>query len=100
MSFKKGRWKVVVLDHAHGACKVRTDDDQYGIASVHGYAGKDADEYTGKDNANLIAAAPDMYEALDFLLPIIHQARKAGVGGFEISIHMTEKALSKARGEI
>lgn len=44
-------------------------------------------------NANLIAAAPDLYEALDYLLHAIHPAnqRRAAVEA--------RAALAKARGE-
>ena len=49
-----------------------------------------------KANANLIAAAPDMYEALED----IGRGKLQGPGDFEIYVKaVCEKALSKARGE-
>ena len=49
-------------------------------------------------NADLIAAAPDMLEALKYVLPLIEWARKSGVGGSVISSSLINKAISKAEG--
>ena len=69
-----------------------TDEDGYPIADVYG-----GDMITDEANANLFAAAPDMYEALDNLLEAWDEW---GVSLFpDPFADMARAALAKARGE-
>jgi len=66
-----------------------TDGNVPGIARTYGRYGAEEDEA----NARLIAACPDMYEALEEI---------AGCGGTQISMLMKERVralLAKAKGE-
>ena len=63
MTYTKGPWEIRegrLLIHA----------GRYIIASVHHDEG-----YHDTHNANLIAAAPDMYEALEVIMPRLETAR-------------------------
>ena len=59
-----------------------------------GWCGNDEKPYPQQDNANLIAAAPDMYEAL--ILMCDDCTYKSA---YECRVCPTGKALRKARGE-
>lgn len=68
------------------------------IAMIH-----DSEEgYEGEDKANehLIAAAPDLYEALYRLTRDCEVAELQKQAGFDCWIIMANAALAKARGEI
>lgn len=59
------------------------------------YGGNLVAESLTPENANLIAAAPDLYEALDAVLADL---RAGGNGGYE-NLAYAYAALDKARGE-
>ena len=59
-----------------------------------GWCGNDEKPYPQQDNANLIAAAPDMYEALEATCTFC-----LGKGGCTPNNCIVYKALRKARGE-
>jgi hypothetical protein len=64
--------------------------------------GYESDE-TNEANAHLIAAAPDMYEALDTLVAVVgltafkHEGQRQAL---QESVDLSVAALKKARGEI
>ena len=64
-----------------------TDNDNHSVAVCDG-----PDKAA---NAALIAAAPDMYEALEY----IHSELVVKTDGENYAYHMIEAALAKARGE-
>lgn len=84
----QGEWKVEMLGKSY---KVATDELL--IADVHGF-----NEVDRQANARLIAAAPDMYEALKLLLA---ESRKHGESLEDTPIEsLAAAALSKAEGNI
>ena len=54
---------------------------------------------TSEEDANLIAAAPDMYEALKEAIAVVYLARDRGVFGASESLHQLRQALVKAEGK-
>jgi len=113
--FTPGPWKVGILQNTRGSDNVYVEaNDDLIICEVGGFViGKD----NAKANAHLIAAAPEMYEALrnwhelfewgdlsiDFSNGITHQGCDEGdiKGNNMLSefIQSTKAALQKARGE-
>lgn len=80
-NYTKGAWKVYPTNHQGVNLKIATGEAEQGIA----YLSKDLVEYQA--NANLIAAAPDMYEALKLILSLgLNDGRR----------WMAEQALAKA----
>jgi len=65
---------------------------------VYKASGKYVAEVSSKANANLIAAAPDMFEALSELRKQI--ALEPMVGDWAGKLLIIEAALAKARGEL
>lgn len=59
----------------------------------------DEEEQETAANAHLIAAAPDMYEALYRLVTDCKIAGLEAQAGFDCWISMADEALAKARGE-
>jgi hypothetical protein len=53
---------------------------------------------TEKANAALIAAAPELYEALEFMAKVYRNERGLD-GAFDSCLTLAEKALAKARGD-
>ena len=97
--FTKGPWKCSIVDGRnpiiytpHGRnCKTPTDAMGGKIAEVYGWGNADANHV---ENANLMAAAPDMFEALGAVL--LHFANKPAPT--ELLIKVMD-ATSKAKGE-
>jgi hypothetical protein len=98
-SFTPGPWSIDYETRPAEVCTVYgvsgTPDDQ-GYLYVRGGIGNwDADEDTRRANANLIAAAPDLYAALELLYH--HAALYMNIAG-----NVTQdvlNALNKARGD-
>lgn len=64
--FTKGSWRVDDSVHGKGAGIVHIKSDEYSeICTIWSSASENEDEFLA--NANLIAAAPDMYESLEWL---------------------------------
>jgi hypothetical protein len=51
-------------------------------------------------NAHLIAAAPDLYEALESLLDDLKMTPEINLDGWGIETNQARAALAKARGEV
>ena len=109
MKYSKGEWEVVKKDKAHSlffdGFSVSVNTKELVIALC------DRDKWDHKEqrlaNAHLIAAAPDMYEALRKLrMPPkspIHKcpadiSSSPCVCGWHDALHMAQKALAKAEG--
>lgn len=84
-----GPW-VVVDGSLTGNISVNSVDGDYYVATTHGWAGIDSDDDTCAANSHLIAAAPELYEAL-------HNAVASGLP--EVVRQEAVAALRKARGE-
>ena len=82
--FTPGPW--LFSSYKSGNSVIVTDGKEFDVATVN-YPNRDA-------NAHLIAAAPELYEALEELLIQTRQY------GHEPEIAMAEAALAKARGEV
>lgn len=105
--FTKGEWSVVGDTMFNDMGIIKQDDDGiWNVARVWSTG-----EETGVANANLIAAAPDLYVALNSLLELVEHSDchfSNGVGEFgrdegamtaPTVLIGAEKALAKARGE-
>lgn len=82
-----GPWKVVKDDEGGLVIRQQPEDGYY-ICELNGHAGNDP---FGENNARLIAAAPDLLEALRqavFAIPTTH-------GAFEV----VRQAIAKAEGK-
>jgi hypothetical protein len=113
-----GPWRVTEETGAHGEFLYRTIRDNE--SPYRGYVASvgDAEHIKGitreeaAANANLIAAAPEMYEALDFLagevagsLGMAEAEIRSVIGNtnfgcIELRLKQAEAALAKARGEV
>lgn len=92
--FTPGPWHVI-LDAFHVGNKRVASFHPSAIAKVYGDEPKD-DDPKSTANARLIAAAPELYEALEALLPE-NCGRNAGT---EAKARVNARAaLAKARGE-
>jgi hypothetical protein len=69
------------------------DSDGTAIATVHLLDGDKYDLYYG--NRRILAAAPDMYDALEALVPLL----PGGPTTSHPAVVAAEAALAKARGE-
>ena len=88
--FTEGPWK------AHNRGPVFTKEDVYEIHwSEDGECV--AEIVHGEADANLIAAAPELYEALKEMEEFVDM--ECGIGAFSSSCKSAVKALAKARGE-
>lgn len=96
--FTPGPWKVINwngwgIDDVH--FNIGTDND---IRAV--YAGPCSFQAINRKNADLIAAAPDMYEALQEIATGLHPSTGGEAWQFvEIAKNIATTALAKARGE-
>jgi hypothetical protein len=85
-------WKVIPLNHGHGALV------QSGVFGA-GYAyGESFSIQFSIPNAHLIAAAPDLYEALDLLAKCEPLLSDGDPKLTALRLHC-QKMLAKARGE-
>lgn len=86
--FTKGEWKIFnervgVIDNS--------DTQSFGMMIEVAYIDMyNFGEEEGEANANLIAAAPDMYEMLEFI----------SANPSEVNVVQIRNLLSKARGEL
>lgn len=85
--FTKGEWNIYPTNHTGVDLKIAIHILDQGIA----YLSKDLVNYLA--NAHLIAAAPDMYEALKALVEY-HQK----YGGVVPNLTNANRALAKAEG--
>jgi len=97
--FTPGPWRVDP-DYCHD---IQTANGALEIASVAETALTDGEKpgyYARTANARLIAAAPDLYEALVEAFNVISHACEAGFYVGEGIFEKLNAALAKARGEI
>ena len=92
--FTPGPWEADFIDRDYPSgdfdyWEVYCVPEDRALCDVHGALDRDA------ANAALIAAAPDMYEALEY----IHSELVVKTDGENYAYHMIEAALKKARGE-
>ena len=81
MKHSKGPW---IVDKTYGL--IMAGDVE--IAACHAGCGNDSSA-----NAKLISAAPDMFEALEYILDVVgHDAA--------YDLTLAEKAIKKAKGEL
>ena len=107
--FTPGPWRVVTdhptnaAVHIYAECEGWHSDD---LATLYGpYEGEEDENgvwplgETRMANANLIAAAPDLYAALDDLWTWVENWQPEFMDDPEFERSMYENALAKARGE-
>jgi hypothetical protein len=88
MNYTKGEWKIRV----HGLTNViEVATPEKVRAKVYTVA----EGIYKKENAHLIAAAPELYEALKEVINQLYTAGSVSLGDLEIA----EKALAKAEGK-
>lgn len=91
--FTKGPWRVDDSVHGEEGGIVHIKSDGYSeMCTMFASALENEDEFLA--NANLIAAAPDLYETLDRLVNWIWSEH-----GMTDRVNDAVKALAKARGE-
>lgn len=101
--FTKGPWMVCDKIHGHGKgiVHIRCGYNEIGTMFDSGILG-DYEEFIA--NTNLIAAAPELYEALKYMVDM-HEEYDLSNGEVKLSedqdecIKLAYKALKKARGE-
>lgn len=97
-TFTPGPWS----EYGPGDPQVYGGDPVRRICVLDRQAGSYMDECYG--NAKLIAAAPELYAALEFALKAmeqeraIYESRNPGTGIFSIQIGIARAAIEKARG--
>ncbi len=111
MKFTPGPWEYCEMNQEHfdnfcgpfGAIepcvKIGSSIIKLRCFVLPGTSGEEIGEW--KANANLMAAAPDMYEALKFLVEAvtyIDNEPGESRGAFEIAVERAEAALTKAVG--
>ena len=95
--FTPGPWVVKNDDWGiHVQCKDSVSGLSFAVTPI---CEVEQEEDTGGiDDAHLIAAAPDMYEALEALLSLRHN--QCGCGSADCLCDRALAALKKARGEV
>jgi len=101
--FTKGPWGIEYDGHeANIIGPVPYTSDQRDIAYVNSEVG-DIDGFacgvTAQANAHLIAAAPELYEALEDVAKVIACGNLASVGAQDLALFKAQAAQAKARGE-
>jgi len=94
MNYTKGEWKAE--QDAANSIRIFSQDSEQ-ISSVMDYDGNDITEEM-EANAHLIAAAPDMYEALLSALGAI-ATEDSGEGWVKEITGVITKAMAKAEGK-
>ena len=104
MNHTPGPWELGSL----GSVVTRTPDDQvritgiYAEETIRAYGGHVICETVMPANAKLIAAAPELLEALEWLVNIGYDVGKDGgrpkYGEFEDAILSAQRAIAKATG--
>lgn len=96
MSYTKGEWEVRG-DDAYIVCGKKT------IAAPINTLSSEKDSTLGLEemleNAHLISAAPDMYEALEAFILYLEKPHPENKQLKVKALEVAEKALAKARGE-
>lgn len=87
-----GRWWANEKRHDDYPTKISIETDSYNICLVDGGLDQQA-------NANLIAAAPDLLEALEYALSMWGDYLPAGNSNAMKAIKQARAAISKAKGE-
>jgi len=91
MNYTKGEWKILHVPEAHQPFLIGIGlDDNHPVATVTKTHFPDE----AKANAQLLASAPDMYEALKEILSIIHYNEPLAKANTIIY-----KAIAKAEGK-
>jgi len=100
MEYTKGEWTIQGMPHQHnfrhGSSYVIRDYRNCALAEV-GHIDAIHDGIESEANAHLIAAAPDMYEALHIIIQ-----RASGTGNnmqLKRIIAIAQQAISKAEGK-
>ena len=90
-----GPWAIEKKSEGHSIVNRSFEGDEWCIAEVY----KQTDIAIA--NANLIAAAPDLLEALDYALSALAHCRAdKGYGSMQSrAAHLAANAIAKARGE-
>lgn len=99
MNYTKGEWKVVTArgEPWEDYRIIKSDTKTVATLSVYG-TGASATKLEVEANANLIAAAPDMYEALKAWDKYLDTGPPQNLTFKEKAWHLTEQALAKAEG--
>jgi hypothetical protein len=97
MKHTPGPWKVAGQYRAHhqDEVRLRIDGPKGYIALTEPYNGSNKEIVA---NAHLIAAAPDLLEALEKIL-VLNATQGVGYDEWEGATEMADKAIAKAEGE-
>ena len=85
-------WKVIPAAETQSRLAIIRDSQGYGVAEMY-TRGTEAEQ---NQVANLIAAAPEMLEALEKCLPLLDLYKE---GPWLEALTMAEQALKKAKGD-
>ncbi|GLT02830.1 hypothetical protein GCM10007897_42540 [Sphingobium jiangsuense] len=95
--FTPGPWRV----DPNANCDIQTSDGLLEVAATHPslLTGGRNDPARARGNANLIAAAPELYEALSWFINDIDGTHTVMLD-FDANVERARAALAKARGEL
>jgi hypothetical protein len=103
--FSKGPWSV-----GYNCYNVTADEGNMNVCDIRGWGyltGQGSLALEPKDavkiqnsNAHLIAASPELYEALEKCLEVFYCGRSKDSAAYNEAQRLTKLALAKARGEI
>jgi hypothetical protein len=94
-NFTPGPWEIVRNEEFDKVLNIHTKQGSPIVNVAAGFSWRNADE--GSANANLISAAPDMYEALMMVVSYLGDSQ-TWEEGESILFHHVSKALTKADG--
>ena len=102
--FTKGPWLATERSGYHEILASDPTCDWYGHANMHAvaYGDTEIDDREGWANAHLIAAAPELYEAVRLFLHYDSDEGENGVDmmlNYDNALTAARKAFSKAHGE-
>lgn len=102
--FTPGPWRIGTAN-GYNASNIYTDDGENGICQMYGIAlhrtVNEVQSDPGMANARLIAAAPDLYRELAYLVSMIEPLEREGriqIPGIA-TLNGARAALAKARGK-
>jgi hypothetical protein len=94
MNYTQGNWYWNLVNGKHHSLRSKNGNlDRHILYISPDFMGNDS--LDNKDNAQLISAAPDIYEALKILIAQLDSVGSVALGDFEIA----KKALAKAEGK-